>query len=122
MVAALTLILMLAQILARPWLFDAAFPRSVGVGLRYAITCVRLAFLPVFVLILYQGIVALREIARSLLSGAGLTIPGDLARVRALSRRDAGRGNHALVGGRFREADRARDVSIDRPVSRRAAR
>jgi hypothetical protein len=41
--------------------------------------------------------VALREIARSFLAGAGLTIPGELARVTGLSRVDAGRGNRALV-------------------------
>jgi len=40
---------------------------------------------------------ALREIARGFLTGAGLTIPGELARVTGLSRRDAGLGNHALV-------------------------
>jgi hypothetical protein len=40
---------------------------------------------------------ALREIARAFLSGAGMTIPGELARVTSLSRRDAGRGNRALV-------------------------
>jgi hypothetical protein len=41
--------------------------------------------------------VALREIARAFLAGAGLTIPGELARVTGLSRVDAGRGNRALV-------------------------
>jgi hypothetical protein len=41
--------------------------------------------------------VALREIARGFLAGAGLTIPGELARVTGLSRPDAGRGNRALV-------------------------
>jgi hypothetical protein len=41
--------------------------------------------------------VALREIARSFLGGAGLTIPGELARVTGLSRRVAGLGNRALV-------------------------
>ena len=41
--------------------------------------------------------VALREIARSFLTGAGLTIPGELARVTGLPRPDAGRGNRALV-------------------------
>jgi hypothetical protein len=41
--------------------------------------------------------VALREIARSFLTGAGLTVPGELARVTGLSRRDAGLGNRALV-------------------------
>jgi hypothetical protein len=40
---------------------------------------------------------ALREIARTFLTGAGLTIPGELARVTGLSRPDAGRGNRALV-------------------------
>jgi hypothetical protein len=40
---------------------------------------------------------ALREIARSFLAGAGRTVPGELARVTGLSRRDAGRGNRALV-------------------------
>jgi hypothetical protein len=40
---------------------------------------------------------ALREIARCFLSGAGLTIPGELARVTGLSRPEAGRGNRALV-------------------------
>src|SRR5262245_32972572 len=41
--------------------------------------------------------VALREIARSFLSAAGMTVPGELARVTGLSRRDAGLGNRALV-------------------------
>ncbi|HEY7058324.1 MAG TPA: crosslink repair DNA glycosylase YcaQ family protein, partial [Vicinamibacterales bacterium] len=40
---------------------------------------------------------ALREIARSFLTGAGMTLPGELARVTGLSRSEAGRGNHALV-------------------------
>ena len=41
--------------------------------------------------------IALREIARCFLAGAGLTIPGELARVTGLSRREAGLGNRALV-------------------------
>jgi hypothetical protein len=45
--------------------------------------------------------VALREIARAFLAGAGMTIPGELARVTGLSRRDAGRGNRALVAEGF---------------------
>ncbi len=45
--------------------------------------------------------VALREIARGFLSGAWMTIPGELARVTGLSRRDAGLGNRALVGEGF---------------------
>jgi hypothetical protein len=40
---------------------------------------------------------ALREIARCFLTGAGMTIPGELARVTGLSRPEAGRGNRALV-------------------------
>jgi hypothetical protein len=41
--------------------------------------------------------VALREIARGFLAGAGMTVPGELARVIGLSRVEAGRGNRALV-------------------------
>ena len=40
---------------------------------------------------------ALREMARCFLAGAGLTIPGELARVTGVSRTEAGRGNRALV-------------------------
>jgi len=40
---------------------------------------------------------AFREIARAFLVGAGMTIPGELARVTGLSRPEAGRGNRALV-------------------------
>ncbi len=40
---------------------------------------------------------SVREIARSFLAGAGMTVPGELARVTGLSRPDAGRGNRALV-------------------------
>jgi hypothetical protein len=46
---------------------------------------------------------ALREIARAFLAGAGLTVPGELARVSGLSRPDAGVGNRALVRERFAE-------------------
>ena len=41
--------------------------------------------------------VALREIARAFLDGAGMTVRGELARVTGLSRPDAGLGNRALV-------------------------
>jgi hypothetical protein len=44
---------------------------------------------------------ALREIARTFLTGAGMTIPGELARVTGLSRPEAGRGNRALVAEGF---------------------
>jgi hypothetical protein len=40
---------------------------------------------------------ALREIARCFLDGAGMTVPGEMARVTGLSRPEAGRGNRALV-------------------------
>ena len=45
--------------------------------------------------------IALREIARCFLSGAGMTVPGELARVTGLSRPDAGLGNRALVAEGF---------------------
>ncbi|HEV2707355.1 MAG TPA: crosslink repair DNA glycosylase YcaQ family protein, partial [Pyrinomonadaceae bacterium] len=41
--------------------------------------------------------VALREVARAFLDGAGMTLRGELAKVTGLSRRDAGAGNGALV-------------------------
>jgi hypothetical protein len=44
---------------------------------------------------------ALREVARTYLEGAGMTLPGELAKVTGLSRVDAGRGNHALVDEGF---------------------
>jgi hypothetical protein len=40
---------------------------------------------------------ALREIARCFLTGAGITLPGEMARVTGLERAEAGRGNRALV-------------------------
>jgi hypothetical protein len=43
----------------------------------------------------------LREIARAFLSGAGMTVPGELARVTGLSRPEAGLGNRALVAEGF---------------------
>jgi len=41
--------------------------------------------------------IALRQIARSFLAAAGMTVPGELARVTGLSRPDAGLGNRALA-------------------------
>jgi len=46
---------------------------------------------------------ALREIARCFLSGAHLTVRGELARVTGVSRPEAGRGNRALVAEGFAE-------------------
>ncbi|AMY08659.1 hypothetical protein LuPra_01863 [Luteitalea pratensis] len=40
---------------------------------------------------------ALKEVARAFLTSAGMTVPGELARVTGLSRVDAGLGNRALV-------------------------
>jgi hypothetical protein len=45
--------------------------------------------------------VALTEIARGFLAGAGMTVRGELSRVTGLSRADAGRGNRALVAEGF---------------------
>ena len=44
---------------------------------------------------------AMREIARCFLAGASLTVPGELARVVGISRREAGLGNRALVAEGF---------------------
>ena len=41
--------------------------------------------------------IAIREIARCFLAGAGMTVRGELSRVTGLSRPEAGRGNRALV-------------------------
>lgn len=46
---------------------------------------------------------ALRELARAYLTGAGMTLRGELAKVTGLSRPDAGKGNHALVREGFAE-------------------
>lgn len=40
---------------------------------------------------------AVRELARAFLASAGMTVPGELARVTGLSRAEAGLGNRALV-------------------------
>lgn len=48
---------------------------------------------------------ALREIARSFLTNAGMTCRGELARVTGLSRADAGLGNRALVAEGFATAE-----------------
>jgi hypothetical protein len=44
---------------------------------------------------------AVREIARCYLTAAGMTVPGELARVTGLSRPEAGLGNRALVAEGF---------------------
>jgi hypothetical protein len=47
--------------------------------------------------------VAVREIARAFLAGAGTTFRGELARVTGLSRPEAGRANRALVAEGYAE-------------------
>jgi len=54
-IAGVTPALMLAQLLARPWLFDAAFPHAVLAGLGYLISGLRLAFLLMLALIAFFG-------------------------------------------------------------------
>lgn len=51
-IAVLTLVLFVTQLLARPWLFHAAFPRVVAAGVHDLITTARLAFLLLFILLL----------------------------------------------------------------------
>ena len=46
---------------------------------------------------------AVKEIARCFLTSAGMTVPGELARVTGLSRPEAGLGNRALVAEGFAE-------------------
>lgn len=67
---------------------------------------------------------ALREIARAFLTGAGMTVPGELARVTGLSRREAGLGNRALVAeggatspsrGEYHLVDRAQRSAAHEP-------
>jgi hypothetical protein len=47
--------------------------------------------------------VALQEVARAFLTGAGMTVRGELARITGLSRPDAGKGNYALVNEGYAE-------------------
>lgn len=57
--------------------------------------------------------IAVREIARCFLAGAGMTVPGELARVTGLPRPEAGLGNRALV-------EEGYAVRVDRGVYRLA--
>lgn len=56
LIAALTLLLMLAQFLGRPWVFGASFPHAVSLTLHYLIMWVRVGFLLTLVFTVYQGI------------------------------------------------------------------
>ncbi|MGH6878161.1 MAG: glycoside hydrolase [Rhizomicrobium sp.] len=55
-VAALTIVLMVAQILVRPWLFHVLFPPAAIRGLHDLITAVHLAFLMALIWIVQQGV------------------------------------------------------------------
>jgi hypothetical protein len=55
-IAVLTVVLFLAQLLARPWLFDAGLPHSAGIAVHDLITTTRLAFLLVLMLVVYEGL------------------------------------------------------------------
>ena len=59
--------------------------------------------------------IAVREIARAFLAGAGMTLPGELARATGLSRPEAGLGNRALVAEGYA-------IMIERGVYKLAAR
>jgi hypothetical protein len=61
--------------------------------------------------------VAVKEIARCFLTGAGMTVPGELARVTGLDRPEAGLGNRALVAEGFAESP-ARGVYTIRSARR----
>lgn len=55
-VAALTLALIVAQLLSRPWLFHDALAPSLAIVARYLVRSVRLGFLLTFVWVVYQGV------------------------------------------------------------------
>jgi hypothetical protein len=61
--------------------------------------------------------VALREVARAFLHGAGMTLRGELAKVTGLSRPDAGLGHRALVAEGYAER---LDVGVYRKVGMNA--
>lgn len=63
--------------------------------------------------------VALREIARCFLSNAGMTVPGELARVTGFPRPEAGLGNRALVAEGFATSP-ARGVYVLGPPTGRS--
>jgi hypothetical protein len=59
---------------------------------------------------------AVREIARCFLAGAGMTVPGELARVTGLSRPEAGRGNRALVAEGYATMPSPGTYQLARPL------
>lgn len=54
--AALTALLILSQLLSRPWLFHGSLPHSVVLVARYLVASVRLGFLLGLIWIVYQGV------------------------------------------------------------------
>lgn len=56
LVAALTVVYGMAQLLARPWLLHAVFPHAASAAIRYLITSTHLAFLLLYLMTLFQGI------------------------------------------------------------------
>lgn len=56
LLAVLTVMLVIAQLLGRPWLFDAVFPSPVRMTVRYLISGLRLIFLVVLAVTIYQGL------------------------------------------------------------------
>ena len=59
---------------------------------------------------------AVREIARCFLAGAGMTVPGELARVTGFSRPEAGRGNRALVAEGYATMPSPGTYQLARPL------
>jgi hypothetical protein len=55
-IAGLTVAFIVVQLLARPWLFDAVYPKSVSAGLHTLISGIRLAFLLALTLIVVLGV------------------------------------------------------------------
>jgi hypothetical protein len=62
---------------------------------------------------------ALREIARCFLAEAGMTVPGEMARVTGLPRPEAGRGNRALVAEGYATMPASGVYQLARPTSTR---
>ena len=59
---------------------------------------------------------AVREIARCFLAGAGMTVPGEMARVTGLPRPEAGRGNRALVAEGYATMPSPGTYQLARPL------
>lgn len=84
-IAAMTLALIVAQLLARPWLFDAVFPKPVAVGLHTLISFIRLAFLLTLALIVFLGVRRERNnawfVLPAVLASVALLFTGELVEI-----------------------------------------